>query len=646
MKIKMELKVWVDGIQRIVCGVNDSTTCQDVVYALAHATGQTGRFTLLERWRNNERTLSPQERPLKVLSKWGEYSSDVQFILKRSTLTPKGSSNVHQALGHDASPQKCAPTSPPLSPIPSATCGKSHQSKEAIKKSLTFSGSHHSDNGPKETTTTTTTAPLDNKHENARNVRSPNHIPSDDSHEPIVVDHGGSIQSNEPLEGTELKEDEEQKNSEYDKKTEIKAPSNAEKSPAPHYNIHSPVSYHPAPQHHQPPPPSPQKNVGQKRQSSPATGMTQRPPGGPPPYPGTSPSVQKPYVGPISPPPYRSPPTDKIQKYPSKSPSSNTSTPSVVPTPSPNDTTHSPKGNMPKSRRNLYAQFGNHNVPYAETVDNDAAVTSSKLGESNKKSTNADVVKVVYDSRYRELVRMVNKQRDTINSQQAQMTQFDAEIVFWEEKQREYVRQNDLFELEVQKIECVRQEGEEEVIHLGQMRLEEDLELGHQQECTLHSELTLLRSKLANCETELLQCKNKIRILMDESTDERRLLSRKEDESRDRERNMLNEIENLQEELRSKIVEYESKVSTLSSEKLFNEVEHIENTIAKKKEEVADLVQEMKDVNLESLSISPGEEAKNAEGGSNRGITRKIMGSPRELENAVPTSKNPHGVWV
>ena len=39
---------------------------QDVVYALAHATGKTGRFTLIERWRNNERLLAPQEHPLKV----------------------------------------------------------------------------------------------------------------------------------------------------------------------------------------------------------------------------------------------------------------------------------------------------------------------------------------------------------------------------------------------------------------------------------------------------------------------------------------------------------------------------------------------------------------------------------------------------
>ncbi|XP_037946000.1 GATA zinc finger domain-containing protein 14-like isoform X2 [Teleopsis dalmanni] len=80
----MELKVWVEGIQRIVCGVTVTTTCQDVVFALAHATGKVGRFTLIERWRNNERLLAPNENPLKLLLKWGEYANDVQFILQRS----------------------------------------------------------------------------------------------------------------------------------------------------------------------------------------------------------------------------------------------------------------------------------------------------------------------------------------------------------------------------------------------------------------------------------------------------------------------------------------------------------------------------------------------------------------------------------
>ncbi|CAG2107619.1 unnamed protein product, partial [Medioppia subpectinata] len=81
----MELKVWCDGIQRVVCGVSAATTCQEVVFALAHATGQTGRFILIEKFRHqSERLLAPTEHPLLVLSHWGEYATDVQFVMKRS----------------------------------------------------------------------------------------------------------------------------------------------------------------------------------------------------------------------------------------------------------------------------------------------------------------------------------------------------------------------------------------------------------------------------------------------------------------------------------------------------------------------------------------------------------------------------------
>lgn len=44
----MELKVWVDGVQRIVCGVTEVTTCQEVVIALAQAIGM--RKDYLDCW--------------------------------------------------------------------------------------------------------------------------------------------------------------------------------------------------------------------------------------------------------------------------------------------------------------------------------------------------------------------------------------------------------------------------------------------------------------------------------------------------------------------------------------------------------------------------------------------------------------------
>lgn len=80
----MELKVWVDGVQRIVCGVTEATTCQEVVIALAQAIGRTGRYTLIEKWRDTERHLAPHENPVVSINKWGQYASDVQLILRRT----------------------------------------------------------------------------------------------------------------------------------------------------------------------------------------------------------------------------------------------------------------------------------------------------------------------------------------------------------------------------------------------------------------------------------------------------------------------------------------------------------------------------------------------------------------------------------
>ncbi|GAB1609170.1 J domain-containing protein DDB_G0295729-like [Argonauta hians] len=84
----MELKVTVDGVVRVVCGVSEETTCQDIVIALARAIGRAGRFSLLEKWRNQERSLPPWEKPFLVLQKWGQYASDVLFVLQQTDTTP------------------------------------------------------------------------------------------------------------------------------------------------------------------------------------------------------------------------------------------------------------------------------------------------------------------------------------------------------------------------------------------------------------------------------------------------------------------------------------------------------------------------------------------------------------------------------
>lgn len=126
----MELKVWVEGIQRIVCGVTETTTCQDVVFALAHATGKVGRFTLIERWRSNERLLAPNENPLKILMKWGEYSSDVQFILQRSDQLKNDTKQQQPTQPNDAPPPPSSSSLKSTQPVVSVQQIDDDKSKE------------------------------------------------------------------------------------------------------------------------------------------------------------------------------------------------------------------------------------------------------------------------------------------------------------------------------------------------------------------------------------------------------------------------------------------------------------------------------------------------------------------------------------
>ncbi|KAJ4452317.1 hypothetical protein ANN_03837 [Periplaneta americana] len=277
---------------------------------------------------------------------------------------------------------------------------------------------------------------------------------------------------------------------------------------------------------------------------------------------------------------------------------------------------------------------------------------------------------VLYNAQYRDLVRLVNYQREKLSTQQAELTKFDAEIVFWEGKAREQQHQLDFLAQEAARVEVSSRLSEEQVAPsrlamrhsvspLGaaspmldlcaQLRLlggvEEENEIVRQQEKTLKSELTLLRSKLANCETELLQCKNKIRLVLEELQLEQRSQVRESEDRQSLERSLLGEVERLQREVEQ--ARQGAEVSAQCGESLKREVQSLEAAIVDKKRQVECLVAEMKEANLESLAIAPADEVKNLlEGPHKPGSTRKMIGSPRQLENAVPTSKNPHGVWV
>ncbi|XP_044067139.1 ras association domain-containing protein 8 [Siniperca chuatsi] len=77
----MEVKVLVDGIPRVVCGITEATTCQEVVIALAQALGQPGRYTLQEKFKDFERCMAPNECLLETLKKYSEQAREVQLTL-------------------------------------------------------------------------------------------------------------------------------------------------------------------------------------------------------------------------------------------------------------------------------------------------------------------------------------------------------------------------------------------------------------------------------------------------------------------------------------------------------------------------------------------------------------------------------------
>ncbi|KAL0968454.1 hypothetical protein UPYG_G00267110 [Umbra pygmaea] len=135
----MELKVWVDGVQRVVCGVTEATTCQEVVIALAQAIGRTGRYTLVEKWRDTERHLAPHESPVASLNTWGQYAGDVQLILHRTgpSLTECPPSEGPPLRGPERGPHR--QSLPPLTKLRHPS-DRSLRRREPRRKSLTFTG--------------------------------------------------------------------------------------------------------------------------------------------------------------------------------------------------------------------------------------------------------------------------------------------------------------------------------------------------------------------------------------------------------------------------------------------------------------------------------------------------------------------------
>lgn len=322
--------------------------------------------------------------------------------------------------------------------------------------------------------------------------------------------------------------------------------------------------------------------------------------------------------GALFPPPYRNPPSPKnnspllqyssllIQHQKSDSQSSHTTNNSSRLIDVTSNKTHFMKELSPSPTATMNAQnYGSNRQAspniHINALSNLQAIVNSATSDKDLLNDNQ-----FQNAQYRELLQLIHLQREKISLQQSDISKFDAEITYLESKERDQIQQLDAITREITKTDHLFRQSTEQLQTL--QYVEEENKLVRQQEKTLKSEITLLRSKLANCETELLQCKNKIRLLMDDIQIERTSL-KYEGQRQQFEINLLHEVERIQNEIDMAVRSAES--TSKISDSLKNEVTVIETAIAEKKRQLEKLINEMKEVNLQSLTVASTEEIRN-----------------------------------
>ncbi|CAN8004218.1 unnamed protein product [Ixodes pacificus] len=273
-------------------------------------------------------------------------------------------------------------------------------------------------------------------------------------------------------------------------------------------------------------------------------------------------------------------------------------------------------------------------------------------GDSPSAKRKLDVPEDPQQHQYRELVRLVSLQRERLHGQQEELSRCDAELSLWEDSRAARA--------EAERLERALLRGQAELERLehgssdagpasesasgGTAPLQEQARLCQQEERTLRSELTLARSQLANCETRLLQCQQRLCQLGHEVAEEqrRRLLLEQQIQQQQQQQNQLNN-NNINNTVASR------SADKATAEQLERELESLDSALEERRLVLDRLAQDLREANLQALSLADADHKHWLEAGGfyNRpGSTRKIVGSPRQLESAVPTNKNPNGVWV
>ncbi|CAF1291686.1 unnamed protein product [Adineta steineri] len=93
----MDLRVYVDGVARIICDLTRTTSVHDIIIALAQYKGKAGRYSLIERAPDGtQRTLSPNELTFELI-----HHPDWTYILKENLSNTDVSNNQKRSKSLD-----------------------------------------------------------------------------------------------------------------------------------------------------------------------------------------------------------------------------------------------------------------------------------------------------------------------------------------------------------------------------------------------------------------------------------------------------------------------------------------------------------------------------------------------------------------
>ncbi|XP_067654934.1 ras association domain-containing protein 8-like [Haliotis asinina] len=597
----MELKVWVDGIQRVVCGVTVDTTCQDVVIALAHSMGRTGRFTLIEKWRDVERPLTPGEHPLRVLHKWGEYSSEVKLFLCQSETEKLKQRDRHKQpdrFTHNFSPPKT-------------------QSENVIKRNLTFSGAHNIStsrtslipgNLKRGTLLENGISPRSSSHSSSSSTRSsPHPVPAPRQHSPGNIPKPAPRHS--PLHNGQIP-------------ALPSKPSVVRQPPSRSINNLSPANH--------------QLSVSafdQHRGRSPSPNTHRRNSPSPSSY-GRGSSIR-----------HRldSPSPSRHGTYSNL----NTLTAEEHNIDSPR---HSHQGSTDLEEYDLDINFPDI-LRDSQCPERSAVHTEYRLDDPQNSQPEPEKAK---------LLRLVSMQKERLKVQESQLDVIETEIVSLEEKESEYESNFQKLTNELVQLEQREHDDEVELTEISSIQWIDVLDVAQKTETRLNGEINDLKERLGELETQLSSQQVRLTELESEVVTAQKAREEREKEAERvrlaKEAQCKTDIEDVNKELQK--VEEEQEKGKKELEELEGEIAKVEKLLKVKETEFEGLEGDLKKVNLQefgSQSLSPtlGKSADSGEA-----VLKILEGrlSPRpSISPSTPTqqafinalaSKNPNGVWV